>query len=130
MSVRLVLLSHSETAARGVAELAGQVAGEPDVLVPVGGTDDGRLGTSADRLEAVVREALDAGYQVVVLADLGSAVLTARAVMDDLDDDPRVRLADAPFLEGAVSAAVSVSVGSSLEDVVAAAEEARGMHKG
>ncbi|WP_369052600.1 PTS-dependent dihydroxyacetone kinase phosphotransferase subunit DhaM [Kineococcus terrestris] len=130
MSVRLVLLSHSATAAAGVAELAGQVAGGA-VLEAVGGTADGRLGTDAGALEAAARRGLDAGDDVAVLVDLGSAVLMAKAWLADLDDEEleRVALVDAPFLEGAVAAAVTAATGADLTEVVARAEEARALRK-
>jgi PTS hybrid protein len=62
--------------------------------------------------------------------DVGSAVLTSKALLADLDDDrPDVRLVDAPLVEGAIAAAVTASTGQDLDAVVAAAEQARGMHK-
>lgn len=127
MSVRIVLLSHSAAVAAGVADLAAQVAGAVRV-VPVGGTADGRLGTDADALEAAVRDGLSAGEEVAVLVDLGSAVLTARTVLTELDEDP-VALVDAPFVEGAVAAAVTASTGAGLAEVVAQAEMARDLRK-
>jgi phosphoenolpyruvate---glycerone phosphotransferase subunit DhaM len=125
--VGIVLVSHSAEIARGLADLAGQMAGTEVPIEPVGGGPDGGLGTNGDR----VREALasaDAGDGVVVLGDLGSAILTVRHVLDR-NGNGTVRLADAPFVEGAVAAAVTASAGSALEDVVRAAEEARGVTK-
>lgn len=120
--VALVLVSHSDALARGLAELAGQMA--PGVrLVPVGGTDDLGLGTSFDRIEASLREVTAEGGAAVVLADLGSAVLTVESVLD-LDDALNVRLAGGPFVEGAVAAAVAAHGGASVGEVVAAAENA------
>lgn len=135
MSVTVVLLSHSAAVARGVADLAGQMAPSATV-VPVGGTPDGRLGTDADALGAAVRRALSAGQEVALLVDLGSAVLTAKTVLadleddweDDLDDAPVV-LVDAPFLEGAVAAVVTASTGAGLAEVVTQAELARDLRK-
>lgn len=123
--VALVLVSHSRELAQGAVELASQMA--PGVLLlPAGGTDDGRLGTSFDAIEAALAQAVDGGRAAVVLADLGSAVLTAEAVLDLADDDvaARVRIADAPFVEGAVAAAVTAHGGADLERVLAAAEHA------
>jgi PTS hybrid protein len=124
--VGIVLVSHSSTLAAGVRELLAQVAG-PDVRVePAGGTDDGALGTSAGKIGAAVTAA-DAGAGVVVLADLGSAVLTTRTVLADLPAGPL--LVDAPFVEGAVAAAVLASTGADLATVAAAAGEARDVPK-
>ncbi|WP_432512625.1 dihydroxyacetone kinase phosphoryl donor subunit DhaM [Kineococcus sp. SYSU DK001] len=127
MNVTVVLLSHSAAVARGVADLAGQMAPSATV-VPVGGTPDGRLGTDADALESAVREAVSSGAEVALLVDLGSAVLTAKTVLADLDDEPVV-LVDAPFLEGAVAAVVTASTGAGLAEVVAQAELARDLRK-
>ena len=71
------------------------------------------------------------GEGVVILADLGSAVLSAETALEFLDEKlrKRVQIADAPILEGAISAAVEASLGSSLASVVATAEGARELHK-
>ncbi len=128
--VGIVLISHSRHLADGAAELAGQIAGGARV-VPAAGTEDGRLGTSTDRIAAAVALA-DTGDGVVLIPDLGSSVLSARALLDDLDAEPggpRVALADAPFVEGAVAAAVAASGGLDLAAVAKAAEEARDVRK-
>ena len=62
---------------------------------------------------------------VVVLPDLGSAVLTVRAVLEDADPATNVVMADAPFVEGAVAATVTAAAGGDIKAVAAAAEEAR-----
>jgi PTS hybrid protein len=125
--VGIVLVSHSSEIASGLADLAGQMAGDEVPIEPVGGGPDGGLGTNGD----LVREALkraDTGAGVVVLGDLGSAILTVRHVLDR-NGNGHVRLVDAPFVEGAVAAAVTASAGSTLEEVARAAEEARGVSK-
>ena len=128
--VGIVLISHSIRLAEGAAELAGQVAHDVR-LVPAGGTDDGRLGTSTDRIAAAI-DAADTGDGVLLIPDLGSSVLSALAVLADLDPEQvgkRIRLADVPFVEGAFAAAVAASGGLELEAVATAAEEARDARK-
>jgi PTS hybrid protein len=123
--VALVLVSHSRALAQGVAELAGQMA--PDVaLLAVGGTDDGGLGTDFARVLTAVEEAAVDGRSALVLTDLGSAVLTAESVLESVDPEvaDRVRLADAPFVEGAVEAAVAAQGGGDLDAVHGAARHA------
>lgn len=124
--VGLVVVSHSSKIADGVVELAAQMAGDV-VIAAAGGTDDGRIGTSFDLVTAALEKA-DAGSGVVLLADLGSAVLTAETALDFVDDDTRerVRIADAPLVEGAVAAAVAAQSGGDLAVVLEAAESARG----
>jgi PTS hybrid protein len=125
--VGIVVVSHSREIASGTVALAGQMAG-PDVRIEgAGGTEDGRLGTDADRVRAAI-DAADAGDGVIVLGDLGSAILTARAVLAG-EDEERVRLVDAPLVEGAVAAAVTASAGLGLDEVASAAQEAWGAAK-
>jgi dihydroxyacetone kinase phosphotransfer subunit len=124
--IGLVLVSHSATLAAGLVELIGQLA--PDVtVVTAAGTDDGRIGTSPDAVTAAL-QAADSGDGVVVIPDLGSAVLSVRVALEDAPD-PKIVLVDAPFVEGAVSAAVTAGTGATLDEVVAAAREAREIPK-
>ena len=120
--VGIVLVSHSGRLAEGAADLAGQVGGGTVRVIAAGGTDDGGLGTSAAKIERALAEA-DSGAGVLILPDLGSAVLTVRAMLEDLLD-AHVVLADAPFVEGAVAATVTAAAGGDLRAVAKAAEEA------
>ena len=126
--VGIVLVSHSFELAHGLAALASQVAGDGVRVEPAGGGPDGKLGTTGDVVWSAIQQA-DAGEGVVVLADLGSSILTVRHLLEEGRINGRVRLVDAPFVEGAVAAAVMSSAGQSLEDVARAAEEARGASK-
>jgi phosphoenolpyruvate---glycerone phosphotransferase subunit DhaM len=126
-TVGIVLISHSRQLAEGAADVAAQVSAGSVRIVGVGGTEDGALGTSIAALETAV-EKVAAGRGVVVLPDLGSSVLTARSYLSD-HPGSGVVLADAPFVEGAVAAAVAASSGAALDDVLAAAEGARGVRK-
>ena len=119
MTVRLVVVSHSAKIADGAAELAAQMA--PDVLIlPAGGTDDGRIGTSLEKIMAALEQA--AGDGVVVLTDLGSAVMTAESALEFAADPGSVVLADAPLVEGLVAAAVAAQAGADAAAVKDAAE--------
>jgi dihydroxyacetone kinase DhaKLM complex PTS-EIIA-like component DhaM len=124
--VGIVLVSHSAEVAASVAELAKGLAGG-GVQVPVaaaGGTEGGGLGTSAE-LIAGAAAAVDRGAGVAVLTDLGSAVLTVKALLAEGDELPAgTRLVDAPFVEGAVAAVVTAATGADLAAVEAAAAEA------
>ena len=126
-TVGIVLVSHSAELAAGAAHLAAQVSGGTVTIVAAGGTDDGDLGTSAAKVKDGLSLA-ESGAGVVVLPDLGSAVLTVRAVLEDLAGT-RVLLADAPFVEGAVAATVTAAAGGDVKAVAAAAEEARHARK-
>lgn len=123
--VGIVLVSHSARVADSVAQLAAGLAGPSSPPVTAaGGGPDGGLGTSAELITAAAQRA-DSGAGVAVLVDLGSAVLTVKALLAEGDELPeQTRLVDAPLLEGAVAAAVAASGGSDLDAVAAAAEEA------
>ncbi|NVM95006.1 dihydroxyacetone kinase phosphoryl donor subunit DhaM [Arthrobacter wenxiniae] len=122
MSVGLVIVSHSAQLAAGVVELAAQMARDV-VLVPAGGTDDGGIGTSLDKVMSALGQA-DGGDGVVVLTDLGSAVMTAESALEFMGNPEKIVLADAPLVEGAVAAAVAAQSGAALAVVQKAAEAA------
>jgi PTS hybrid protein len=125
--VGIVVVSHSADLARGVAELARQMAG-PDVPIEVaGGGPDGSLGTDDGLVRDAIRRA-NQGDGVIILGDLGSAILTIRHVLER-QSNGHVRLVDAPIVEGTVAAAVVASMGTALAKVADAAEEARGANK-
>jgi dihydroxyacetone kinase phosphotransfer subunit len=129
--VGIVLISHSRALAEGAADLADQVAAGAVAVVAAGGSDDGRLGTSPDLIAAAILKA-DRGDGVLLVPDLGSSVLSAKTVMAEQAENgagPRLVLVDAPFVEGAVAAAVAASGGLDLDAVAAAAEEARNVPK-
>ncbi|MFK4111095.1 PTS-dependent dihydroxyacetone kinase phosphotransferase subunit DhaM [Streptomyces sp. NPDC002176] len=129
--VGIVLVSHSAEVAESVAGLAKALAGGA-TAVPVaaaGGTDGGGFGTSAELISAA-SAAVDQGAGVAVLTDLGSAVLTVKALLAEGDELPAdTRLVDAPFVEGAVAAVVTAATGADLDAVVAAATEAYAYRK-
>jgi PTS hybrid protein len=125
--VGIVVVSHSRDIAAGTAALAGQMAGPEVRIAAAGGDPAGGLGTDGDLVRAAITAA-DAGQGVVVLGDLGSAILTVRAVLEE-SGNGHVALADAPLVEGAVAAAVAASASLELADVVRCAEEASGASK-
>ncbi|MEU4121780.1 PTS-dependent dihydroxyacetone kinase phosphotransferase subunit DhaM [Streptomyces virginiae] len=128
--VGVVLVSHSAQVAESVAELArGLAAGGPVAPVAAaGGTSAGGLGTSAELVVAAARE-VDRGAGVALLADLGSSVLTVKALLLEDELPPGSRLVDAPFVEGAVAAVVAASAGAPLAQVAEAAAEAYAYRK-
>ncbi|MEU2247902.1 PTS fructose transporter subunit IIA [Streptomyces sp. NPDC019224] len=124
--VGIVLVSHSGPVAESVAELARGLAagGATAPVAAAGGTRAGGLGTSTELIAEAAR-AVDAGAGVAVLVDLGSAVLTVKAMLAEGDELPAgARLVDAPFVEGAVAAVVTASAGGDIDAVAAAASEA------
>jgi dihydroxyacetone kinase phosphotransfer subunit len=128
--IGIVIVSHSARLAEGVKELADQMTQGSVQVAAAGGAPDGSLGTSVDGIRAAI-ERVYSPDGVLVLMDLGSAVMSAQIARESLDRDPadRVLLCDAPLVEGAVVAAVEASTGKSLREVEAAAMAARQLQK-
>ncbi|WP_433519883.1 PTS-dependent dihydroxyacetone kinase phosphotransferase subunit DhaM [Nonomuraea sp. CA-143628] len=122
--VGIVLVAHSAGLAEEAAALVRGIAGTGALVAAAGGTEDGGVGTSLDLIERALT-AVDQGDGVVLVPDLGSSVLTARL----LAEPGRVVVADVPFVEGAIAAAVTAGAGAPLAAVLAAAEEARTVRK-
>jgi PTS hybrid protein len=124
VTVSIVVVSHSGKIADGAVELAAQMA--PDVvLLAAGGTMDGRIGTSLEKVLAAL-DKVAGGDGAVIMTDLGSAVMTAESALEFAEDASKMVLADAPLVEGLVAAAVAAQGGGDLQTVKRAAEAVRG----
>jgi phosphoenolpyruvate---glycerone phosphotransferase subunit DhaM len=121
--VGLVLVSHSPGIAEGTAELVRQMAGEVE-MVAVGGDADGSFGTDPDRIQSAIED-LESD-EVLVFMDIGSAVLSAKSVVEMLEPEVarKVWLVDAPFVEGSFAAGVLASTGADAGGCIEAAKEA------
>lgn len=124
--VSLLIVSHSAHIATGIKELAGQMTGNRVQIAAVGGTFDGRIGTDPDGIRAGFNS-IAGPDGVLVLMDLGSALLSAEIALENVPFP--LHLSNAPLVEGALLAAVEASVGSSLKQTAEAAERARELHK-
>src|ERR1700761_1957733 len=118
------VVSHSAELAAGVVALAREMAGPELALEPAGGFEqEGALGTDAGRVQEAISRAMSPDG-VLVLMDLGSALMSADFAVELLADAPGpIKLSDAPLVGGAGAAAVAAVGGASLEEVAA---EARG----
>ena len=130
MPVGLVIVAHSQRLAEGVREVALQMTGGSVTIEAAGGVAGGALGTDAEAIARALAAA-DSPAGVLVLMDLGSAVLSTEMAVEMLGDrlQGRVVLSDAPLVEGAVVAAVEASIGRSLDEVAQTALDARQMTK-
>ncbi len=124
--IGLVVVSHSERAAEGIVDVAAEMGGDTSIE-PVGGDGRGGIGTVPDDIETAL-VAADDGDGVVVLVDLGSAVMNAEVAIET--GGVEAVIADAPVLEGAVNAAVAASSPTAtLKSVREQAEAARTVDK-
>lgn len=112
--VGIVIVSHSSKLAEGVLDATKIMADGCPVAV-AGGADDGGYGTSYEKICNAVNEVYS-GDGVVVLVDMGSAVMTTEMVLEDLGYE-NVFLLDCPIAEGAIAASISSLCGDKLEEV-------------
>lgn len=129
--ISLVVVSHSRTLALAAVELAREmVDGDGPHLEVASGLDATTLGTDAAAVaEALVRaDAAADGAGVLVLLDLGSALLSAEMALELVGPDlaERVLLSSAPLVEGLVAACAAAAVGG---DLVTCAREASAAHQ-
>ena len=126
--IHLILVSHHPDIARGIAALAAQMSAAPETIHTAAGIDDADnpVGTDAVRIMQTLLEA-DNPDGILILVDLGSAILSAQTALDLLNDPAlaaRCRISAAPLVEGAISAAVAASSGADLETVAREATQA------
>ena len=126
--IHLILVSHHPDIARGIAALAAQMSAAPETIHTAAGIDDADnpVGTDAVRIMQTLLEA-DNPDGILILVDLGSAILSAQTALDLLDDPAlaaRCRISAAPLVEGTISAAVAASSGADLETVAREATQA------
>jgi dihydroxyacetone kinase phosphotransfer subunit len=122
--VGVVLVSHSRPLALATQDLVRAMTGPALPLVIAAGTGDNHaeLGTDAVEISEAIRS-VQGPDGVLVLMDMGSAILSSETALDLLEEKDRanVRFCPAPFVEGAVAAGVTANLGASLADVFAEA---------
>ena len=125
--VGIVLVCHSRSLADSALDLARRLIVAVDVPVELAaGLADGALGTDPGLIVSVVEQLAARCAGVLVLADLGSGIMSAEMALEMLDPAvaERVRLSAAPFVEGLLGAYGAAGIGKDLEAVVAEADGA------
>ncbi len=108
----IVLVSHSAKLAEGAVELVKMLA-EDVPVVAAGGLEDGTLGTSFEKISAAIESVYDA-QGVLVFCDMGSAIMTSEMVLENMPEK-RIKIVDAPLVEGALVAAMAALGGDDLD---------------
>lgn len=125
--VGMVVVSHSAKVSEGAVELAKQMAPEAP-LVAAGGLPDGNIGTDYDRILSGI-ESVMSEDGVIMLVDLGSAIMTSEMAIDDCSAPDKVKIVDAPLVEGCVFGAIQISIGATMAEVEKTLTEAKTMTK-
>ena len=123
--VGIVIVSHSQKVAEAVVELTTMMA-DGAAIAAAGGLEDGSFGTSYEK----IKNAIDSVYSEdgVILMDMGSAVMTTEMVLEEYDND-KIKMVDAPLVEGAVAASVSSLFGSDMASIIDELAETKNMEK-
>ena len=115
--IGIVVVSHSPALATAAVDLALEmVAGDRPAIAIAAGGAEGAMGTDATKVAEAIDEVAGADG-VLVLMDLGSALMSAEMAIDFRASDVKVKLSSAPFVEGLISAIVTAAGGASLDEV-------------
>lgn len=124
--VGIVIVSHSKNLADSVVEFTGLMA--PDAkIAAAGGMEDGGFGTSFEKIQKAI-ESVYSEEGVIVLMDMGSAVMTTEMVLDMFEPDT-VKMADCPLVEGAVVATIDAASGMKMDEILATLSQVAGTPK-
>ena len=124
--VGIVIVSHSKNLADSVVEFTGLMA--PDAkIAAAGGMEDGGFGTSFEKIQKAI-ESVYSEEGVIVLMDMGSAVMTTEMVLDMFEPDT-IKMADCPLVEGAVVATINAVSGMKMDEILAALSQVAGTPK-
>ena len=128
--IGLVIVSHSSKISEGVVDLCYEMAGEDLKIISAGGTSDGRIGTDPMLIKESIEKTYD-GDGVVILADIGSSIMSSELAIEMLEEGikEKVHILDAPIVEGSIAVSVQASISNDMEEIKKAAEEARNTRK-
>ncbi|WKY48896.1 dihydroxyacetone kinase phosphoryl donor subunit DhaM [Eubacteriaceae bacterium ES3] len=125
--VGIVIVSHSQKIAEGAVELASQMAPEAK-LVAAGGMEDGGIGTDINKIMSAIKSVYSKDG-VVILVDLGSAVMSSEMAIEMLDENENIKIIDAPIIESSIFGAVESTIGASMERMLEVFEEVKAYKK-
>ncbi|QVJ96552.1 PTS-dependent dihydroxyacetone kinase phosphotransferase subunit DhaM [Mycoplasma mycoides subsp. capri] len=116
--VGIVVISHSNKIANGVVDLAKQMANEVKII-PAGGTKDNLIGTDIDLIIDAINKAWDPNDGVILLFDLGSALMNAQMAIEMLEPDKqnKIKIIDAALVEGTILAAIDSSMNKNIDQI-------------
>ncbi|SHI10387.1 dihydroxyacetone kinase phosphoryl donor subunit DhaM [Sporanaerobacter acetigenes] len=128
--IGLVIVSHSKKISEGIVDLCYEMAGKDVKIISAGGTSDGRIGTDPILIKEAIEEAYD-GDGVVILADIGSSIMSSELAIEMLEEDIKGKtcVLDTPIVEGSIAVAVQAYISNNIEEIKKAAEEARNTQK-
>ena len=126
--VGIVVVSHNEKLAEEVINFAKEMQQSDFVIENGGGTGTDAYGTNPVIIMEAVKKA-DRGSGVLILVDMGSAVMSAEMALEMLANGTDARIADAPIVEGTIAAVAGNFSGVTLDELEEMTEESRTFSK-
>ncbi|WP_442922619.1 PTS-dependent dihydroxyacetone kinase phosphotransferase subunit DhaM, partial [Microbacterium sp. Leaf351] len=121
--IGFVVVSHSAPLADAAVDLALQMVHDEAPPVRVAAGAAGGFGTDAAAIAQAIDELADTDG-VLIVTDLGSAVLSSSLALDLRESAVPVRISDGPFVEGLTAGIVRAVTGGTLDEVTSEARRA------
>lgn len=122
--VGIILVSHSSKIVEGLLEMIKEMVNvdsesENLLLKTAGGTEDGRLGTSAITISEKIEECSDCS-DIFIFCDMGSAFLSAEMAKElcEPDIERKIKIIRVPLIDGAFCASIQASIGKNGEEIM------------
>lgn len=126
--VGIVLVAHSNAMVDDFLEFCEVLKQEDFELLNGGGSHYDTYGTTPEIVAENIRRA-NRGKGVLVLVDFGSSINAVSKAIKLLEGEVEVKIADAPLVEGTISAIVANDENMSLEDLKLIAEDSKNFKK-
>ncbi len=126
--VGIVVVCHNKKLSEEIINFCNVLKQSDFKIVNGGGTDTEIYGTNPDIVKNAIEQA-DSGNGVLIFVDMGSSIINSELAIEILDGKIDARIADAPVLEGIISAVAANSEGMTLEELENIAEDSKNFNK-
>lgn len=109
----ILIISHSKDIASGTKALIDQMAGGVKVHAS-GGVNDG-IGTNIGQIDHMLSEV---NSDTICFFDIGSSLMNLEMAVEMYEGPHNIHIANAPIVEGSFLAAVEISIGTSIGDIM------------
>lgn len=129
--VGMVIVSHSKKLAHEIIELCNEMKKYDFPVINGSGTTGDYLGSDP----MIIKEAIENAYSedgVLIFGDIGSSILNSEMAMEFLDaeyDRAKIKIADAPIVEGTLIAMAINDGKTSLEEILEELKDLKNFNK-
>lgn len=123
LSTSILLLSHSKKLVDGLADLINELTGSQIRIATAGGEKE--LGVNPTMVLDAIDFIIESGSkEIIIFGDIGSAFISATSAIEMMSVDCVVKIVDAPLVEGSIAAAMTLSIGSNIDEAIQAGQDA------